>query len=125
MANSYFSITTGDPLDTTTTFTAYIFIWPYWFDPYSQTGEIFLQVYRSVSSDAPGGAPVGQAIQISIGSSAIVDESGNTVQLLYTDIDDAGGNLSVANVFTALQSISVLWPANGESLDLSTATVLP
>lgn len=128
----HLSITTGDPADPTNTFTALIFISKINDAPVHKDGEtgfaeVFLSIYRN--SNALGtlaiGDPVGLPIRITAGSSTQTDGSGNDIQVLYSSWLDATGNIDFENVYSNLQTLTVRWSSNGESMDLSTATLLP
>ena len=123
--SKHLSITTGDPLDTTTTFTAYIFVININDDPINDVCEVLLGIYRSTAANEPGGAIVGQPISIVGADSTITDDDGNDIQVLYSSWVDGNGNIDFENIYSNLQTLTVYWPSNGESLDLSTATTLP
>jgi len=121
----HFSITTGDPLDTTTTFTAYIFIINVSIFPVNDSCEVLLGFYRSTNSNKPGGALVGQPISIVGTDTATTDTDGNTISVLYSSWLDGNGNINFENIYSNLQTLSVIWPSTGEVIDLTTATTLP
>ena len=121
----YLQITTGDPNDTTTTFSAKLFVTSIDDSPEDDYCEIALSVYRAVAANAPGGAAVNPPIRITASDAAVTDASGNDVQVLYSSWVDANGNIDFENIYTNLQLLTVYWPANEESLDLTTATTLP